>query len=417
MSLRPSRDPDLLDLIRSLKEIPSYWDPLHQELQEVEWSDAIFNSKYLLPNRYKQRASQNCAISAARFFLNWYIGRSTTNEHLLNAFLALASYARYDGVHVISDKCFSAEAAEGRCFTDFPEVTKLTTVSVSYSTGAKHIQIKHSRQRVDANTTKDWYDKLWNVIDADPGQDRQQVAKLNEVLNYLFFVSLNTFRLLQKPIGSLENHIPAFVTDKFVYFWSPTSNLFSEPTPPPISTGEGTNNYGFNRNFNNSITYLAWLVESYISPKSQHRQLVQGILNAGCLMTFAGTGIGLIHWLKEAAKAHSMSEEILIQYFEVDIFQTAVDAVKKFLQNVDKKQQTWPWARIFCDGAYYSLSIRKYPDLAVALATCKSNARQTDPMWNYAQFKDVKRGISFERDVEYGRSVYKLISKINRQNR
>lgn len=112
-----------------------------------------------------------------------------------------------------------------------------------------------------------------------------------------------------------------------------------------------------------------------------------GLLKAGGMLSLADNGLGLISWTMKAAE--KMGVELGTYMSVILVNQALISSMRRLLEfiQVNERQVTWPWCRLFEDTALFDYSTKRNKDAATLSAlVVMGNVEALNQM---LQFKDM----------------------------
>nr|CAI5825151.1 unnamed protein product [Callosobruchus analis] len=208
-----------------------------------------------------------------------------------------------------------------------------------------------------------------------------------EHVSAMGYLALICFRLTVKDALSVESHIAAHAGEKLMNFFPQFA--FRGPIPPPHAACYRILNAVFARGSPDGRLFLSYFVSAFWGGQSPDDQL-RGFLRSACMLSLGDVGLGLISWVTKAHKSLGISLAEYLSYLYTKSFQRDLLTIRDFSQEyIVAGQQTWPWARIFNEGALTEISLQSAPLLTLtSVGICASNSQED--LWGIPQLSSFK---------------------------
>lgn len=338
-------------------------------LAETAWTDEIFNKDYWAPasTLIPKKADRDVLVKNCQKFWAIYFGQDNLemSEYLKFFLTVFIGMEDKDGKAV-----FSAGTAD---FTIAS--TAVTEVNIFLFQGAARA-FNTSGYAYTDKTIKDYYKKVIEVSTGN-ASDKQ------EFINKTAFVMLNCVRLIRKAHDNFSHHITESAAKSYESLYG--KRLGPDRLPPCDNSFFHQITSAFPRSHIDTRNLLAFLVRSFTSATNPEQT---GILRAGCILSLGETGIGLVSWAIKASQALGLDIKTFLKHAVLDtVLKVQISRLITFLKT-EPKPRTWPFARLFSDSAYTTLSVRENPQFCVVCALI--SLQDEDEVANIMQFDSCK---------------------------
>ncbi|KAK9700620.1 Rhabdovirus nucleoprotein [Popillia japonica] len=147
------------------------------------------------------------------------------------------------------------------------------------------------------------------------------------------------------------------------------------------------------------------LVSTYCWSNKDHLHFTQALLRAACLLSLGELGQGAIHCANEAARSLGIPLVQLLSYMGFADLKPTILRIVSFVDQMAEKptntEVTWPWARLFEDGALSQLSVQNNISFCLTCLFLVTGGSDQEELCKIAQFsKAMESRVRKERAKE-----------------
>lgn len=364
----------------------------------TDWTDKIFLEKYVILAKVEKKVELSASLVAAKTLLNWYVS-GTRPEHISDKILAV-----FYNMTILKDiLLFPEYLYEGGPALKPPEENVSMISDLNYSNPSAS---KGSAASMKEGDIKIWYNTIWLLLDAKDNLNKNRIG-----INFIGFLYMNLFRVTVKSTLVVSKHISKNTLSSFTALWKKIPNL--RQCYPPTSIMLNDFEKLFKKQSSDSNRCLSAMVYAMGNCTTGKIKQVRAILRAGCLLSLAEVGLGVLHWTQKAAKAIGCPVLELIEYMNTIQHKSTNEALNSLLTNyaLDMKEYSWPWARMFSDGAFLELSTKRSPLYTMIMVSLSIGNQTDNDMWNIpslnVKYKDTRKKEAIER----GKIIMKRIAE------
>lgn len=195
--------------------------------------------------------------------------------------------------------------------------------------------------------------------------------------------------------------------------YSAYSALWIKPVfyPPHINTAINFAEV-FKKFSINSTLCLAAEVYTYGTVDENSLSTVRGVLRAGNLLSLMKTGMGLLHWTQRASTTLKIHMIDLMQYMatnrHTETYKFFIQMMKNFVAP-SAKQYSWPWARLFWDGAFLGAAAKTNMDYAFVMVSIVAGNAPESPLCGISSLNCDGSAEKKFRAMQIGQTIHDLI--------
>lgn len=383
----------------------------------VTWSDEYFSQNFEIKAFIKDRPSLEMLKSYAKLFLNFYVYAAQPAK-IDEVFLGLISGMKTkEDLHVTPQFLYNER---GMTLTPgtaskMEETASWTSscqgvIAGNMAAGASNSGVVPSGAAAPVSlAARDvwaWYSLVWGWIEGSVATDPDSVERFQYAINLLGFLAIQLIRTVVKDKNDVARHILGYSYKRVEHFWGPMFGFSSVVPPHDIALSTMCNS--FDRFSVGGTKVLAMLVSAYLRAPVDGGVNIKAILKAGCLLGLSGVGLGCIMWLMKASGKAKSSLKEMQAYMACSKFDRTNLAIIKFMRKLGDsgdKIKTWPWARLFTDGAYQDLATKSDPEYAGIMMAVTIGANPTDEMWKIPQFAGQFNPVNIRICCNYAQAI------------
>jgi len=139
----------------------------------------------------------------------------------------------------------------------------------------------------------------------------------------------------------------------------------------------------------------------------------RGIMRAACLLSLGELGLGLISWLSRAAQALETTPGDIIDMVFFENTKASIINILNFTEQQKPTEVTWPWSRLFEEGAFINLSLARNKYLTFIFVGIVAGGDPEADIWKIPQLLRFSSEPSMNEAKQYVAAMFMMRKEQN----